>query len=105
MTTNVKHGDMAIIIRAYDNYQWTLGRPVKIKDGCCRSTGELVIWTFEEPLKGPDGTFARCAYDRCLKRIDPLKDDDTVDDSVKAGIFDEIPSEGPVTTTLTEEIV
>jgi hypothetical protein len=103
MATNVKPGDMAMIIRAYDNYQWTLGRPVKIKDGCCRSTPELVIWTFEEPLRGPDGSFARCAYDRCLKRIDPLADD--ADDGVKVGIFDEIPSEGPVTTTLTEELV
>ena len=93
MTTNVKPGDMAIIVKAYDNYMWTRNRVVKIKDSCCRSTGNLVIWTFEEPLQGPNGAFARCAYDRCLKKIDPLTDPEDIDQSVKVGIFDEIPEE------------
>lgn len=104
MTTNVKPGDLAIIIRAYDNYMWTRNRVVKIKDACCRTSSDLVIWTFEEPLKGPNGAFARCAYDRCLKRIDPL--DEPTDDGVKTGVFDEVEDtdKKPVTIPIFEEV-
>ena len=91
MANNVKPGDMAQIIRAYDNYQWTLGLVVKIKDACCRTSGDLAIWTFEEPLKGPNGMIARCAYDRCLKRLDPL--DEPADDGTSTGVFDPIEKE------------
>lgn len=71
---NVKPGDMAIIVKATQGYQWTLGRPVKIARACCLSD-RITAWRFVDALVH-EGVAVKCAPDAFLKRIEPLTDDE-----------------------------
>lgn len=72
--TNVKRGDLAQVVKAPIQYDWMVGRLVKIEAACCFAQVEPA-WRFDKPLR--HGAVAvGCALDRQLKRIDPLTDDD-----------------------------
>lgn len=84
--TNVKKGDMAQVIRATPSYQWTLGRVVKIAQGCCFSD-VMPAWKFEEPLRH-GAVSVQCAPDSHLKRIEPLSDDDARRETLEMAVCD-----------------
>lgn len=76
--SNVKPGDIAQVVKAFPPYEWTLGRVVVIKEPCCQTLINRIVWEFAEPLRNEKGETSKCAADICLKKLPDLKDDDSV---------------------------
>lgn len=89
--SNVKPGDIAQVVKAFPPFEWTLGRIVGIKEPCCQTLINRIVWEFAEPLVHSDGTTSRCAADACLKKLPDLKEDDSVPTSAEKEVPKIIP--------------
>lgn len=74
---NVKPGDLAQIVKAARNFEWTLGRVVRISHPCCFAGG-VRAWRFEDDITNGRASI-HCAPDAYLVRIPPLTEDQVQD--------------------------